>query len=242
LSLREVGKRYDGGVVLDEVTLEVSTGEFVAFIGPSGCGKSTLLRLIAGLVEPSAGEVRWEGRRLRGVNADVGLVFQSFALLPWLRVIDNVALPLEARGASAGERYRRAEHYLHLVGLGGHARAFPKELSGGMKQRTGLARALCQEPTLLLMDEPFSALDVLTAHALRALVLDLWQSPQVPTKTVLIVTHSIEEAVTLADRVVVFHAEPGRVVADERLDLPRPRRSEATDVRAAVDRLYSLLV
>jgi len=242
LRLRDVGRRYDGAVALSGISLDVAHGEFLALIGPSGCGKSTLLRIAAGLAAPSEGEVLWDGRPLAGLNTGAAMVFQNFALLPWLRTIDNVALPLEARGVPLEARQRRAAHYLELVGLAGYARAFPRELSGGMKQRVGLARALCQEPAMLLMDEPFSALDVLTARSLRDQVLELWQSAEVPTRTIVLVTHSIEEAVLMADRVVALHAHPGRLAGEIVVRAPRPRRADSPEVLALVDRLYALIV
>ncbi len=228
--------------MLQDVNLQIREREFVALIGPSGCGKSTLLRIIAGLIAPSSGQVLCEGRPVDGLNPATAMVFQSFALLPWLRAAENVALPLEARDVPLPDRLRRAEHYLDLVGLKGHGRAFPKELSGGMKQRVGLARALCQEPRILLMDEPFSALDVLTAKTLRDQVLDLWRSPDIPTKTILLVTHSIEEAVYMADRVVAMRADPGSVAAEFVVAAARPRRPAAPEVREIVDELYAVMV
>lgn len=242
LSLEQVSRRFEDATVLDNVSLTVRQGEFVALIGPSGCGKSTLLRIIAGLIPPSSGRVVCQGRPVLDLNPATALVFQSFALLPWLRAVDNVALPLEARGVPTAERIKRAMRYLGLVGLKGHGRALPKELSGGMKQRVGLARALCQEPLLLLMDEPFSALDVLTAQTLRDQILDLWQSPEVPTKTVILVTHSIEEAVYMADRVIALKGDPGRVAGEYPIEVPRPRQPGSPALRVHVDHLYSLLV
>ncbi len=242
LQLVDVTKRYETVTILQDVSLEVRDQEFVAIIGPSGCGKSTLLRIIAGLIPPTTGQVYCEGRPVLGLNPATSMVFQSFALLPWLRAVENVALPLEAHGIALNERMRRATKYLDMVGLKGHGRAFPKELSGGMKQRVGLARALCQEPRVLLMDEPFSALDVLTARTLRDQVLDLRQAPDVPTRTIVMVTHSIEEAVYMADRVVAMTADPGRITGDIPIGIPRPRRPDSKEVREHVDELYSLLV
>lgn len=242
LSVVRVSQRYDTVTIIEDLSLEVREGEFVALIGPSGCGKSTLLRIIAGLVPPTSGQVICQGLPVVGLNPAVALVFQNFALLPWLRAVDNVALPLEARGVPLQERLRRAERHLDLVGLKGHGRAYPKELSGGMKQRVGLARALCQEPVLLLMDEPFSALDVLTAQTLRDQVLELWRAGSVKTRTFLLVTHSIEEAVTMADRVVALHADPGRIAGELRIEEPRPRRPNDPAVRDHVEKLYALMV
>ncbi len=241
LSLIGVGKRYDSVEILRDLSVEVRPGELVALIGPSGCGKSTLLRMIAGLIAPSSGRIVCEGRPLTGLNPATAMVFQSFALLPWLRAAENVALPLEARGVPPAERLRRAERTLDLMGLKGHARAYPRELSGGMRQRVGIARALCQEPRILLMDEPFSALDMLTAQSLRDQVLGLWKDPALPTKTAVLVTHSVEEAVYMADRVVALRANPGRLAGEYRIDVPRPRRWNAPELLGYVDRLYALM-
>jgi NitT/TauT family transport system ATP-binding protein len=229
--------------VLGPVDLEVREGEFLSFVGPSGCGKSTLLRIAAGLLAPTAGSVRLGDRPLRGVNRKAAVVFQSFALFPWMTVVDNVAVGLEARGLGARERLKRAEKYIGLVGLSGYERAYPRELSRGMKQLVGVARALALEPELLCLDEPFSALDVLSARNMRDLVLDLWASPEVTTKTILLVTHSIEEAVEMSDRVLVFRANPGRIAEDVDLaGLARPRRADEPRVRETIDRMYGLLV
>jgi NitT/TauT family transport system ATP-binding protein len=243
LRLEGVEQFYDRRIrILGPLDLEVRDGEFVSLVGPSGCGKSTLLRVVAGLLAPSAGRVQLRDRPLKGVNRKVAMVFQSFALFPWMSVVENVALGLEARGVPIRERYKRAEKHIHLVGLTGYERAYPRELSRGMKQLVGLARALTVEPELLCMDEPFSALDVLTARTMRDIVLDLWASPEVTTKSILLVTHSIEEAVSMSDRVVVLKANPGRIaeVVDLR-DLPRPRRSGSPAVQSVVDRMYTLL-
>jgi len=228
--------------ILGPVDLELMEGEFLSLVRPSGSGKSTLLRIVAGVLRPTRGRV-WVGSRvLQGVNREAAMVFQSFALFPWLPVVENVALGLEARGLGLRERVKKAEKYIELVGLSGYERAYPKELSRGMKQLVGLARALALEPELLCMDEPFSALDVLTARTIRDLVLDLWASPSVPTKSILLVTHSIEEAVALSDRVVVLKANPGRITQIVDLHgLERPRRSDAPAVREAIDRMYALL-
>jgi NitT/TauT family transport system ATP-binding protein len=228
--------------ILGPIDLEVREGEFLSLVGPSGCGKSTLLRIVAGVLKPTAGTVRVGSRPLQGVNRRAAMVFQSFALFPWLKVIENVAVGLEARGLPPLERLKRAEKYIDLVGLSGYERAFPRELSRGMKQLVGLARALAVEPELLCMDEPFSALDVLTARTIRDLVLDLWASPAVMTKSILLVTHSIEEAVSMSDRVVVLKANPGRIADEVDLrGLPRPRRPDLPQVRETVDRMYALL-
>jgi NitT/TauT family transport system ATP-binding protein len=242
LSLVGVSKRYGPVEVLRDVTLDIWPEEFVALIGPSGCGKSTLLRIMAGLIPPTAGQVLGEAGPLTGLNPATPMVFQSFALLPWLRAAENVALPIEARAVPAGERIRRATRMLDVMGLKGHARAYPRELSGGMRQRVGIARALCQEPRVLLMDEPFSSLDMLTAQTLRDQVLDLWADPALPTKSVVLVTHSVEEAVYMADRVVAFRTNPGRLAGAVGIDVARPRRWNAPELLAYVDRLYGLMV
>ena len=235
---------YGGRIrVLGPVDLEVREGEFLSFVGPSGCGKSTLLRIAAGLLRPTAGKVWLGDQPLRGVNRRAAVVFQSFALFPGMTVVDNVAVGLEARGLGARERLKRAEKYIELVGLSGYERAYPRELSRGMKQLVGVARALALEPELLCLDEPFSALDVLSARNIRGLVLDLWASPAVTTKTILLVTHSIEEAVEMSDRVLVFKANPGRIADTVDLSsLARPRRADLPGVRETVDRMYGLLV
>jgi len=243
LRLENVEQLYDGRIrILGPFDLEVREREFLALVGPSGCGKSTILRIAAGLLRPTRGVVRLGDRPLKGVNPKAAMVFQSFALFPWLTVVENVALGLEARGLGTIERFKKAEKFIDLVGLSGYERAFPRELSRGMKQLVGLARALALEPEILCMDEPFSALDVLTARTMRDLVLDLWGSPSVTTKSILLVTHSIEEAVSLSDRVVVLKANPGRI-ADmvDLASLPRPRRADAPAVREVVDRMYTLL-
>jgi NitT/TauT family transport system ATP-binding protein len=228
-------------LVLDNVSLTLREGEMVALLGRSGSGKSTLLRIVAGLLEPTAGEVLWHGRALDGPPEGVAMVFQSFALFPWLTVEENVELGLEARGIHRAERERRAEEALDLIGLGGFASAYPKELSGGMRQRVGLARALVVHPDLLLMDEPFSALDVLTAETLRTDLVDLWIDRKLPVKSVLMVTHNIEEAVLMCDRILVFAVNPGRVEHELAVKLPRPRNRQDPAFRQLVEDIYALM-
>ncbi|MGN6753414.1 MAG: ABC transporter ATP-binding protein [Intrasporangium sp.] len=227
--------------VLDDVSLELREGEIVALLGRSGSGKSTLLRSIAGLIAPTAGEVRYRGRPLEGANPGVAMVFQSFALLPWLTVQANVELGLRAAGVSPAERRERALAAIDMIGLDGFENAYPKELSGGMRQRVGFARALVLRPDALLMDEPFSALDVLTAENLRSELMTLWGSEDFPTKAICIVTHNIEEAVQLADRVVVLGANPGHIKAEIPIRIPRPRDRRSPTFEALVDRLYAAL-
>ncbi len=227
--------------VLDGITLSVDEGEFVALLGRSGSGKSTLLRCIAGLIAPSDGEVLFRGKRLTGSNRETTMVFQTFALLPWLTVQQNVEIGLEARGVPPAERSRRALHVIDIVGLDGYESAYPKELSGGMRQRVGFARALVVEPAALLMDEPFSALDVLTAENLRGELLELWEGQRFPTKAIVMVTHNIEEAVLLADRILVLGTNPGRIRADMRNPLARPRRRRTPDYEALVDQIYRMM-
>jgi NitT/TauT family transport system ATP-binding protein len=243
LRLEGVEQYYGDTIkILGPVDLEVREGQFLSLVGPSGCGKSTLLRIVTGVLKPSAGTVRVAGHPLKGVNTRAAMVFQSFALFPWLKVVDNVAVGLEARGVPPLERLKKAEKHIALVGLSGYERAYPRELSRGMKQLVGLARALAVEPELLCMDEPFSALDVLTARTIRDVVLDLWASPEVMTKSILLVTHSIEEAVAMSDRVVMMKANPGRIAEEVDLRaLPRPRRPDDPAVRETVDRMYAML-
>jgi NitT/TauT family transport system ATP-binding protein len=228
--------------VLSEVSLALHKGEIVALLGKSGSGKSTLLRSMAGLIAPTTGEVRYRGTRLNGANPGVGMVFQSFALMPWLTVQANVELGLQARGVPAKERRRRALDAIDVIGLDGFESAYPRELSGGMRQRVGFARALVLRPDALLMDEPFSALDVLTAENLRNEVMSLWAQPDFPTSCVCIVTHNIEEAVLMADRVLVLGANPGHIKAEVSITLPRPRDRRSPTFESAVDTLYTLLV
>jgi NitT/TauT family transport system ATP-binding protein len=227
--------------VLDRVTFSLREGEIVALLGKSGSGKSTLLRTIAGLIAPTSGAVRYRGRLINGANPGVGMVFQSFALMPWLTVQANVELGLQARGVPDAERTARALEAIDLIGLDGFESAYPKELSGGMRQRVGFARALVLRPDALLMDEPFSALDVLTAENLRTELMALWARPDFPTKAICVVTHNIEEAVLLADRVVVLGSNPGRIRAEIPVHLPRPRDRRSPTFDALVDQLYAIL-
>ncbi len=227
--------------VIAPVDLDVEPGKIIALLGPSGCGKSTLLRILTGLSKPSSGEVLWHGQPITSQNAGVAIVFQSFALFPWLTVIDNVEAPLEARGVPALERHKRALRILDTVGLDGFESAYPKELSGGMKQRVGFARALVVEPEVLFMDEPFSALDVLTAENLRNELLELWLSKKMPTSAIFIVTHNIEEAILLADRVIVLGRNPARIRADFSVDLPQPRDRKSARFVELVDYVYKIM-
>jgi NitT/TauT family transport system ATP-binding protein len=227
--------------VLSAVSLNVRSGEVVALLGRSGSGKSTLLRIMAGLIPPSQGRVLSNGKPLRGANDDVAMVFQSFALLPWLTVQENVELGLEARGIHREERRHRALKAIDLVGLDGFESAYPKELSGGMKQRVGFARAFVLEPQVLFMDEPFSALDVLTSENLRGEIDDLWNAHSFPSKSILIVTHNIEEAVFLADRVVILGANPGRIRGEVIIDLPRPHDRTHAHFKSLVDYIYTVM-
>ena len=227
--------------VLEGVSFTLSEGEIVALLGKSGSGKSTLLRCVAGLIPPSSGSVSYRGTPLTGANPGVAMVFQTFALLPWLTVRQNVELGLEARGVAGAERAERALRAIDLIGLDGFESAYPKELSGGMRQRVGFARAIVTEPDALLMDEPFSALDVLTAENLRGELVKLWEGHGAPIKSILIVTHNIEEAVLLADRVLVLSSNPGRIKAELSVELPRPRDRHGSRFEALVDTIYGIL-
>ncbi len=228
-------------VVLEDVNLTLREHEIVALLGRSGSGKSTLLRIVSGLLTPTAGHVNWRGVKINGPTDGVAMVFQSFALFPWLTVRENVELGLEARGVPRAERDKRGEAALDLIGLGGFASAYPKELSGGMRQRVGLARALVVYPELLLMDEPFSALDVLTAETLRTDLIDLWSEGKLPVKTVLMVTHNIEEAVLMCDRILVFSSNPGRVASELTVPFPHPRNRLDPAFRQMVDDIYAIM-
>jgi NitT/TauT family transport system ATP-binding protein len=228
-------------VVLDDVNLTLHEGEIVALLGRSGSGKSTLLRIVSGLLKPTAGSVTWRGKELNGPTDGVAMVFQSFALFPWLTVQENVEIGLEARGVPRSDREERAETAIDLIGLGGFESAYPKELSGGMRQRVGLARALVVHPDLLLMDEPFSALDVLTAETLRTDLIDLWMDGKLPVKSILMVTHNIEEAVLMCDRILVFSSNPGRVANELFVTLPHPRNRLDAPFRQLVDDIYGIM-
>ncbi|HEX5234909.1 MAG TPA: nitrate/sulfonate/bicarbonate ABC transporter ATP-binding protein [Silvibacterium sp.] len=228
--------------VISPTDLSIVPGEIVALLGPSGSGKSTLLRMLSGLSQPSAGEVFWHGKPISQVQINVSIVFQSFALFPWLTVLENVEAPLKARGMASQERRQRSLKILDTVGLDGFEAAYPKELSGGMRQRVGFARALVVEPEVLFMDEPFSALDVLTAENLRSELLELWQKKTIPTQAIFLVTHNIEEAVLLADRIIVLGRNPGHVRTDFKVAaLPHPRDRKSQPFTQLVDYIYKVL-
>ena len=245
LELQHVTQSYGAGQrrfdAVRDINLKLSEGEFVALLGPSGSGKSTLLRIIAGLQSPTQGQVLYRGQPLRGVNPHTAIVFQTFALFPWLTVQQNVEVALEARGVDVKLRAPRSEQLLDRVGLDGFEGAYPRELSGGMRQKVGFARAMAVEPELLCLDEPFSALDVLSAESLRGELLELWTSGSIPTKAILMVTHNIEEGAFMADRIVVMDRDPGRVAADLQVGLPHPRDRKSAKFLALVDRVYGLL-
>jgi NitT/TauT family transport system ATP-binding protein len=246
IEARQIEKSYtqpDGRQiqVIAPVDFSVEPDIIIALLGPSGSGKSTLLRMLSGLAAPSAGEVLWHGKPMKECSPNVAIVFQSFALFPWLTVLDNVEAPLLAKGVTHFERHRRALKALASVGLHGFESAFPKELSGGMKQRVGFARALAVEPEILFMDEPFSALDVLTAENLRGELLELWQAKKIPTRSIFIVTHNIEEAVLLADRIIVLGRNPARIRADFRVPLQQPRDRKSAAFVLYVDYIYKVM-
>lgn len=228
-------------VAIKDVNLTLIEGEFVVLLGPSGCGKSTLLRIITGLQRPSDGRVIYRGQTLRGVNPGAAIVFQTFALFPWLTVQENVEIALKAQGVPDAERPKKALPLLDKVGLDGFETAYPRELSGGMRQKVGFARAMAVEPELLCLDEPFSALDVLSSESLRGELLELWTSGQIPTKVILMVTHNIEEAILLADRIVLMDKGPGRIVGDFKVPLPRPRQRKDPAFIEVVDKVYSIM-
>lgn len=246
IQLRAVSKAYtqpNGSTIkiLDNIDLELREGEIVSLLGASGSGKSTLLRIIAGLISPSQGQVVYRDRPMVGLNPGVAIAFQSAALYPWLTVLENVELGLKAKGIAPKVRQQKAIEMIDLIGLDGFENAYPKELSGGMRQRVGFARALAVEPELLCMDEPFSALDVLTAENLRAELLDLWMEHRIPTKAILIVTHGIEEAVTLSDRMLVLGRNPGRIRAELTVTLPHHRDRKSPAFQALMDKVYTIM-
>ena len=224
---------------VNDVTLSIQPGQFVCLLGPSGCGKSSLLRVITGLSPATEGRVLYRGAQLTGVNPHATIVFQTFALYPWLTVQENVEVAMRARGVPNPERTERARKLIDMVGLDGFESAYPRELSGGMRQKVGFARAMAVEPELLCLDEPFSALDVLSAEALRGELLELWASKSIPTKAILMVTHNIEEAVLMADRIIVMGKDPGRILTEIQVTLRQPRQRKDTAFQAIVDAVYA---
>lgn len=245
IEMKNVSKRFllpQGEVtVLENISFQATEGEFITLVGPSGAGKSTLLRLLSGLLHPSEGEIYYQGKVQKGMNDESAMVFQNFGLLPWLTVAQNIELGLEPRIKDPLLRREKVNRYITKVGLEGYEEAYPRELSGGMKQRVGLARALAVEPSLLLMDEPFSSLDVLTSINLRNELLDIWGDRDNVVNTMIMVTHNIEEAIELSDRIIVLSNRPGKIVGDIKIDLPRPRRKRDREFIEYVDRVFSLL-
>jgi NitT/TauT family transport system ATP-binding protein len=245
IRIENVDKSFAGGhgsiSIMQNISFDVSDSDFLAIVGPSGCGKSTLLRLIQGLDHPSAGKIYFRDQPVAAVCSKMAMVFQSFALYPWLTVSQNVGFGIEALGWPPDRIKTQVERYISVTGLDGFQEAYPRELSGGMRQRVGLARALAVEPSVLLMDEPFSALDPLTAESLREEVLQLWRDPELPPDAVLLVSHNIEEAIQLADRIIVLSRRPAHVLADVKIDLPRPRDRKSPAFYELTDRVYSLI-
>lgn len=246
LEVKNVSKTYRNGVevkALDNVSFIVNYDEFLCIIGPSGCGKSTLLRIIAGLDRQDSGKVIFKGNEITGPTPKITMVFQSFALLPWKTALENVELPLIVNGYTKDDARERAMKYLKMVHLEGFENVYPHDLSGGMKQRVGLARALALHPEILLLDEPFSSLDELTAKDLRILLLKIWSDPTLPTNNFIMITHNVEEAVMMADRIIVMSPRPGRVVGELKVNVPRPRFEHLRDKEFfdAVDKLLDML-
>jgi NitT/TauT family transport system ATP-binding protein len=238
---KSFASRHGTMSIMEGITFDVKDADFLAIVGPSGCGKSTLLRLIQGLDHPTSGAITFRDKLVEGVCHEMAMVFQNFALLPWLTVSQNVTFGLEALGWPADRIKAQSERYISVTGLEGFEEAYPRELSGGMRQRVGLARALAVEPAVLLMDEPFSALDPLTAESLREEILQLWRDPQLPPEAVVLVTHNIEEAIQLADRIVVMARRPSHVLEQVDVDLPRPRDRKSPAFYELTDRVYSLI-
>jgi len=245
LELHAVSKHFVAGegrvAVLEGIDLSIAEGELVALLGRSGCGKSTLLRIVCGLTPASAGRVHYKGKPVTRPQAGISMVFQTFALFPWLNVLQNVEVGLEAQGVARDERRRRALQVIDMIGLDGFESAYPKELSGGMRQRVGFARALVVNPDVLLMDEAFSALDVPTTETLRNDLLDLWLERQIPTRAIVMVSHSIEEALLMADRIVILDSNPGRIKQQLRIDLKHPRDRDSHAFRSRMDEIYAAM-
>jgi NitT/TauT family transport system ATP-binding protein len=239
VQIDNVRKSFGNTHVISGVNIDIEDGEFVILVGPSGCGKSTLLRMITGLNMASSGRVLYRGKLVTGINPYATIVFQTFALYPWLSVLGNVEIALKARGVAAPVRRERALQLIDMVGLDGFESAYPRELSGGMRQKVGFARAMGVEPELLCLDEPFSALDVLSAEALRGELMELWMAHSIPTRAILMVTHNIDEAVFMADRIIVMDKDPGRVVTEMNVGLRHPRRRKDTAFQALTDKVYA---
>jgi NitT/TauT family transport system ATP-binding protein len=246
LSVKDIVKTFKNGSevkAIDDVSFDVNYDEFVCIIGPSGCGKSTLLRIMAGLETATSGQILFNGEPITKPSPKITMVFQTFGLLPWKTAIENVELPMEVAGIKKAEAKQRADRYLKMVGLGAFEGAYPHDCSGGMRQRIGVARALALGPEVLLLDEPFSALDELTAKTLRVLLLKIWGDPSLPTNNFVMVTHNVEEAVMMADRIIVLSPRPGRLVGELRVPLPRPRFEHLRDPLffETVDKLLGML-
>ncbi len=245
LELKGIGVEYDSNgkklLSLRDVSFSIQSNQFVSIIGPSGCGKSTIIKILLGLLKPSAGTVTLGGKLFDASNLKFSVVFQNPALFPWLDVLKNVEIALEA--ITDDERYIRetAEKFIKIVGIDGFEEAYPRELSGGMKQRVSIARALATGPDLLLLDEPFAALDVFSAQALREELLDLWESPDLPPDTVLMVTHNVDEAVQMSDKIIVLSPRPGRVLGEIKVELPRPRNTRSEEFYSVVDTVVKLM-
>jgi len=247
LQIRGVSREFAGVrrrppvKALEPIDLAVADNDFICILGPSGCGKSTLLRIVAGLIKASDGEVIYRGEPLHGPAEGISMVFQSFALFPWLTVQQNVEAGLEAQGMAPDDIREQALRAIDVIGLDGFANAYPRELSGGMRQRVGFARALVVNPAILLMDEPFSALDVLTAETLRTDLMELWTEGRLPIRSVLMVTHNIEEAVLMCDRILLLADNPGHIAAEFAIDIPRPRNRLDPRFTALVDSIYAAM-
>ncbi|MBI2937324.1 MAG: ABC transporter ATP-binding protein [Thaumarchaeota archaeon] len=246
IELRNVTKAFGSGTarpnaVLEQINLSIEGHEFASIVGPSGCGKSTLLRIMMGLTTPTDGEVYYRGKPVKDVIEGMAMVFQTFALFPWLTVLQNIEIGLQGRKISDDAKRKRSLKLVEIMGLEGFEEAYPRELSGGMKQRVGLARALVSDPEVLLMDEPFSSLDPLTATHLREEVLDLWLNPEVSPGSVVMVTHNVEEAVYMADRIIVLTHRPGTIIKEVHIDLPRPRNPRSPELYRVVDEITGMI-